>query len=231
MTELERLLELRFPPVAISFRDAAPAGVPRIAAPEAASCGYWRRAAAGERFYTEADDHVNCFIGAHTHGVPLTPPQARELEGLIGTMVSLRYLKLEEVPAIPARRGRFGVVIYGPIEGEAEHVDVVLVHGTARQLMLLAEAAQAAGVAGAAPTMGRPTCAILPQLLESGRTASSFGCVGNRVYTGVGDDEAYFAIPGARLAAVEEKLAEVVQANAELRKFHEARRTALATPR
>ena len=139
-------------------------------------------------------------------------------------MVSLQYLKMEEVPSIPTRNGKFGVVIYAPLVAQTEPCDVVLVKGNARQLMLLAEAAQAAGVAGDAPMMGRPTCAILPQAMNVGRTAASFGCVGNRVYTGADENEAYFAIPGAQLAAVEEKLAAVVHANVELQKFHEARR-------
>ena len=47
--------------------------------------------------------------------------------------------------------------------------DVVLVHGNARQLMLLAEAAQAAGVAGGGAAMGRPTCAVLPEAINSAR--------------------------------------------------------------
>ena len=64
---------------------------------------------------------------------------------------------------------------------------------------------------------------MLPESINSGRTAASFGCIGNRVYTGAGDDEAYFAIPGERLAAVEERLAVIVRANAELEKFHRAR--------
>ena len=41
--------------------------------------------------------------------------------------------------------------------------------------------------------------------------------------TGAGDDEAYFAIPGAALAAVEERLAVMVNANRELEKFHRGR--------
>ena len=38
--------------------------------------------------------------------------------------------------------------------------------------------------------------------------AVSFGCVGNRVYTGAGDTDAYFAIPGAKFATVEESLSD-----------------------
>jgi len=99
----------------------------------------------------------------------------------------------------------------------------VLIRGTVRQLMLLAEAAQAAGIAGRSATMGRPTCAVLPETLQSGHTASSFGCIGNRVYTGLGDDEGYYAIPGARLADVVEKLSIITEANRQLEKFHRAR--------
>jgi uncharacterized protein (DUF169 family) len=89
--------------------------------------------------------------------------------------------------------------------------------------MLLAEAAQAAGVQGDGATLGRPTCAVLPQAIETKKSASSFGCIGNRVYTGAADDEAYFAIPGDKLAALEARLAVIVNANRELEKFHRSR--------
>jgi len=84
-------------------------------------------------------------------------------------------------------------------------------------------------VAGTGATMGRPTCAVLPEAINSARTAASFGCIGNRVYTGADDTEAYFAIPGLHLGAVEEKLAVIVRANQEMEKFHRGR--AAATPK
>src|SRR5438128_318085 len=55
-TSLAELLSLASPPVAIAFVDAVPPGVPHVSAVEPAGCGYWRRAAAGEVFYTGADD-------------------------------------------------------------------------------------------------------------------------------------------------------------------------------
>jgi uncharacterized protein (DUF169 family) len=223
MSELQRLLNLRATPVAIAFRPAAPAGVVHVERREPAGCGYWRRAAAGEVFYTDAEDHKNCPVGAHTHGVALSAADAKELEGLISTMVGLEYLKMEEVPSIPTRKEPFGVAVYAPLDAAPLPPDVVLVRGTARQLMLLAEAAQAAGVAGATPTMGRPTCAVLPEAINSARTAASFGCIGNRVYTELDDHEAYFAIPGVALGKVEERLKVMVHANAELEKFHRGR--------
>ena len=69
-----------------------------MASGEPAGCGYWRRAAAGEVFYTVADDHKRCPVGAHTHNVPLSADEQQELMGLVETMVGLQYLKMEEVP-------------------------------------------------------------------------------------------------------------------------------------
>lgn len=225
-TSLTELLHLTSPPVAIAFVDTPPSGVPHVSAGEPAGCGYWRRAAAGEVFFTVADDHKSCPVGAHTHNVTLSPAEQQELMGLVGTMVGLQYLKMEDVPQIPTRKTPLRVAVYAPLSATPVAPDVVLVRGNARQLMLLAEAAQAADVAGTGPAMGRPTCSVLPEAINSARTSASFGCVGNRVYTGAGENDAYFAIPGAQLGAVEEKLAVIVRANEELEKFHRARAAA-----
>jgi uncharacterized protein (DUF169 family) len=223
MSDLQRLLDLKTAPVAVTFRDQAPDGVAHVASPEPAGCGYWRRAAAGEVFYTDAADHKRCPVGAHTHNVALSADEAKELDGLVQTMVGLEYLKMSDVPQIPTRKDPFGVAVYAPLDQTPLPPDVVLVRGNARQLMLLAEAAESAGTSGSSPTMGRPTCSVLPEAINSGRTSASFGCIGNRVYTGLGDSEAYFAIPGPALHAVEERLRVIVRANAELEKFHRSR--------
>ena len=222
-TSLADLLRLDSPPIAIAFVDEAPPGVPHVSAVEPASCGYWRRAAAGEVFFTDADDHKRCPVGAHTHNVPLTAEERQELLKLVEMMVEVSYLRLQDVAQIPKRETPLSVAVYAPLAAAPVAPDVVLIRGNAHQLMLLAEAAQAAGVAGSGPTMGRPTCAVLPEAINSKRTSASFGCVGNRVYTGAAETEAYFAIPGAQLAKVEASLAVIVRANQELEKFHRAR--------
>jgi uncharacterized protein (DUF169 family) len=222
-TRLQELLGLSLPPVAITFRSAAPAGVSRIEAAAPAGCGYWRLAAEGKVFYTEAPDHYTCPVGAHTHGVELPPQTAGELNAIVQTMVELQYIKMEEIPTIPRRQGGFGVAVYAPLDKTPCEPDVVLVRGTVKQLMILAEAAQAAGVAGGGATMGRPTCAVLPESIQSGKTATSFGCIGNRVYTGLGDDEGYYAIPGSKIGEVVGKLATIVEANRQLQVFHQTR--------
>jgi uncharacterized protein (DUF169 family) len=221
--QLQTLLELRTAPVALTFRQDAPADVPRVSAVAPSGCGYWKRAAEGETFYTQASDHYGCPIGAHTHGVDLPPAQVKELEGVVGMMLGLHYLRPEEVPAISRRQSEFRVAEYAPLAEATETPDVVLVRGNAKQVMLLAEAAQAAGVGAESGLMGRPTCAVVPEVVRTRRCAASLGCIGNRVYTGLADDELYFALPGEHVKAVTEKLAEMVHANRELEKYHRGR--------
>ena len=220
--QLRRLLGLDLPPVAIAFQGSPPSNMTRVDAPTPAGCGYWRLAAEGKIFYTEASDHYTCPVGAHTHGVELPADVARELNGLVETMVQMQYIKMEEIPAIPRRKTPFRVALYAPLSAAPFEPDLVLVRGTTKQLMLVAEAAQAVGIAGGA-TMGRPTCAILSQTLESRQATASFGCIGNRVYTGLGDDEGYYAIPGAKIAEVVARLGAIVEANRRLRDFHTER--------
>ena len=104
---LAQLLGLASRPVAITFCATPPDGVAHVAAREPAGCGYWRRAAAGEVFYTTADDHKACPVGAHTHHVELTAEEQKGLEGLVGTMIGLEYLKPEDVPQIPLEHPAF----------------------------------------------------------------------------------------------------------------------------
>jgi uncharacterized protein (DUF169 family) len=220
---LQDLLGLQWPPIALAFQPSAPPGIPRIDAAGPSGCTYWKLAAEGNVFYTEAADHYNCPIGSYTHGIDLPPAQAQGLEGLVGTMMQLEYLRQEEIPAIPQREAPFGVAVYGPLADASFGVDVVIVRGNAKQMMLIAEAASAAGLSHDAGMMGRPTCAMVPEAMRSGRGAVSLGCIGNRVYTGLGDDEFYAAIPGPKLDAFMAKLTTIVTANQELERFHHTR--------
>ena len=104
----------------------------------------------------------------------------------------------------------------------------MLVRGNARQLMLLVEAARSAGALGETAPGGRPTCAVLPLAIKSGKMAVSFACVGNRVYTGAGDGEAYCAVPGGRVDGLLDKLETIAKANRELEAFHRSRLSGVA---
>jgi uncharacterized protein (DUF169 family) len=222
-TQLHALLGLQWPPIAVAFQPSAPAEIQRVETAGPSGCTYWKLAAEGGIFYTEAADHYNCPIGSFTHGIDLPPAQAQELQGLVGTMIGLGYIRQEEIPTIPRREAPFGVAIYAPLAEAPFGVDVVLVRGNAKQMMLIAEAASAAGLGGDGSLMGRPTCAMIPAAMQGGCVTTSLGCIGNRVYTGLGDDEFYAAIPGSKLAPLVDKLAIIVTANRELEHFHRTR--------
>ena len=216
-------LKLQWQPVAIAFLAAAPAGLPRIDRALRAGCAYWKHASEGHGFYTTAEDHYYCPIGAFTHGVALPDARKKELEGVVGTMISLEYLKADEVPSIPHRTEPMQIAAYAPLGDATFAPDVVVFRGNASQLMLLSEAARSAGVVGAADIMGRPACAMIPHAADTGGAVTSFGCIGNRVYTGLADDEFYVTVPGKGLASTLERLAVILNANKELKAFHEAR--------
>jgi uncharacterized protein (DUF169 family) len=223
--QLTDLLKLRAAPVALTFQATPPPNAPRVAAAGPSGCSYWKYAAEGQTFYTEAPDHLNCPVGAYTHGVDLSLKSAQELEKVVGMMIQLGYLRPEEVASIPRRPGGLQVAVYAPLVDAAGEPDVVLVRGNAKQIMLLAEAAQAAGVGAASALMGRPTCAAIPEVLRTRRGVASLGCIGNRVYNELADDELYFALPGDQVSVVVEKLAAIVHANQELENYHRAKLT------
>ena len=223
VTQIDELLGLRRQPVAVKFQGSAPEGMARVDEAAVSGCAYWKMAAEGQTFYTQATDHYGCPIGSHTHGIDLPEDKAKELEGLVGTMVELQYIAMEEVPAIPQLEGQFGVAIYAPLADATFEPDVVLICGNAKQMMLLAEAAHAAGLASDASMVGRPTCAAIPAVMQSGCAVTNLGCIGNRVYTDLADEQLYFVIAGSRLATIVEKLTTIVNANHELEAFHQGR--------
>ena len=68
----------------------------------------------------------------------------------------------------------------------------------------------------------------LPAALAHG-TVASLGCIGNRVYTGLAEDELYVAVPGAHLSEVADALDVIASANAELTVYAQGRHSQLST--
>jgi len=223
---LSEALGLGRRPVAVTFRDTPPAGVARFSGSEPSGCSFWRLAAAGRAFYTVPSDHYNCAIGSHTHSIPLPAERAQELEQTLSFMTGIGYIKMEEVPRIPRLSATPGAVVYAPLGDSPVDPDVVLFMGRPGRLMLLQEAAQRAGIGVSAPFLGRPTCMALPAALTQGIVVST-GCIGNRVYTGLGEDELYVAVPGKNLARISDQLRTIVAANATLSEYHQGRQQAL----
>jgi uncharacterized protein (DUF169 family) len=226
--QLSGALGLQRRPVAVAFRATPPPGVPKFSGTEPSGCSFWRLAMSERIFYTVPADHYNCPIGSHTHNIALPPERAAELPQTLGLMTELGYLKMEEVAGIPRLPETPGVVIYAPLGDAPVDPDVVLVAGRPGRVMLLQEAALRAGVAAPAPLLGRPTCMALPAALAQGVIAST-GCVGNRVYTDLGDDELYVMIPGKDVGRVAAEAQTIASANLKLTEYHQGRRRTLAT--
>jgi uncharacterized protein (DUF169 family) len=222
-------LNLKLQPVAIAFLDAPPPGLSRIERSAPAGCSYWKLASEGNAFYTTGEDHQNCPVGAFTHNVTLSPAKNAELESLVGTMIQLQYLRADEIPALPHRRQPMQIAAYAPLDRTTFDADLVVFRGNARQVMLLSEAARAAGAFDEGTTMGRPACAMLPRALDTKGGIASIGCIGNRVYTELGDDELYLTVPGRAIGATLDKLETILTANSELEKFHQQRAATLAS--
>lgn len=221
--KLGSLLDLQCRPISITFLDAPPPGVNHVESPGPSGCAYWKRASEGEVFYTTAEDHMNCTIGAYTHGASLPAEKSAELQSTIDQMIGLSYLRAEEVGSIPHRTEPLRVAVYAPLTQSRLAPDVVLVRGNARHLMLLTEGALAIGIGPQGGLVGRPTCAFIPAAVESGHVVPSLGCIGNRIYTGLGDDELYFAIPGSRIEEFISTLEKIVGANQALESYHKGR--------
>lgn len=226
--QFQQILNLRRRPIAIAFRAEAPKGIENFSGSEPSGCSFWRLAADGRTLSTVPSDHYNCPIGSHTHNIPLPAERANELPDVLGIMTSLGYLKMEEVPGIPVLPETPKNIVFAPLGETPVDPDVVLLVASAGKLMLLEEAAIRAGAASKLPLLARPTCMAIPAAMASGMVTSA-GCIGNRTYTDIGDDELYAAIPGRALEQIAGELQTVASANAALAQYHRDRRRQLST--
>jgi uncharacterized protein (DUF169 family) len=224
----QEILRLKHRPVAVSFPDQPPASVEKFTGVEPSGCSFWRLAGAGRTFYTVPSDHYNCPVGSYTHKIEPPQDRAGELMNILGTMTSLGYLKMEDVPGIPVLPKAPKNIVYAPLGDTPLDPDVVLIAATPASLMLLEEAALRAGVAAKLPLLARPTCMAIPAAMAGG-VVTSAGCIGNRVYTDLDDGELYAAIPGTALQAVADELQTIASANQALAEYHRGRRTQLST--
>jgi uncharacterized protein (DUF169 family) len=216
MNRLQQTLGLTKPPIAVGFfDDEAPAGVEQWAGGAVpAGCSFWREAMEGRTFYTVSADHCNCAVGAHTHNMAQPAGRETALPDTLDFMIQTGYLQMVEVPMIPVLPKAPRFVAYGPAEDGRFRADVVVIAARPAEMMLIYEAALRSGAGNlATPALGRPACAALPMALNSGFSALSFGCKGNRTFTGLPDDELYLAIPGTKWEAVVEALLTIAAAN------------------
>ncbi len=222
-----RPLGLARRPVAVAFRESAPPGIEKFSGTQPSGCSFWRIAAEGRTFYTLPSDHYNCPVGSYTHSIALPPDRAPELEQALGLMAGAGYIRMQDVPGVFRLPQTPPVVIYAPLGETPVDPDVVLFSGRPASVMLLEEAALRTGLAAQLPMFGRPTCMAIPAALAQGTVASA-GCIGNRIYTGLGEDEMYVAVPGRDLERIAAEIATIASANIQLAEYHRGRRQALS---
>ena len=217
-------LELALSPIAVAFTNVAPADVPSYDGVVPAGCVFWQHAAT-RIFITSAKDHALCSIGVHTHH--MNQPALSHLAQLAETlkaMCDLDYVRPEEVAAIPVIKHEVKHVVYGPLAQFPLFPEVVLLFAHARQGLILSEAVARVDK-GMPPAMGRPACAVVPQVLNHGNAALSLGCCGARAYLDVlTDDMAMWALPGGKLEQYYAEIAVLARANKTLTTFHSRRR-------
>jgi len=215
-------LDLRQPPVAICFTDSIPAGMSGHAGRVPAGCRFWQDATS-TAFATSASDHTLCAIGVYTHNLQPSPPQQIDLMDALKVFAELSYVREEDMASIPVLQSQPRYVLYSPLVDSPMPPDVVVLFVSANQTLILSEATQQVENQ-TPPAMGRPACAVIPQVMNTGRAALSLGCCGARAYLDVlGDDVAIFAIPGAKLEAYAQHIEALSKANAVLSRFHHIR--------
>jgi len=217
-------LELSLPPIAVSFCEEVPPNISSFDGIVPAGCAFWEKAAA-QTFATSTRDHELCAIGVHTHNMSeSSPSHQRELQQALQAMSGLDYVREEEVAAIPVINRTVKHAIYGPLSEFPMTPEVVLVFADARQGLIISEAVARID-RGAAPAMGRPACAVIPQVLNQGTAALSLGCCGARAYIdAMSDNIALWAFPASKLEQYCEQIKILAAANKTLTTFHERRR-------
>jgi uncharacterized protein (DUF169 family) len=223
--KIQQRMETKRRPVAVAFLEEAPPGVPRFEGSQPSSCSFWRLAGAGRSFYTVPTDHFNCPVGSYAHNT-LTPERMPELEQTLKLMSDIGYIRMEEIPGVFRLPAAPRVVLYAPLGETPVPPSVVLAAGRPGRVMILAEAANRAGAMSKLPLLGRPTCMALPAALANG-TVTSAGCIGNRVYTEIGEDELYVVLRGADLERIVDELDTIHSANQTLTEYHQERRQIL----
>jgi uncharacterized protein (DUF169 family) len=220
-------LDLQQPPVAISFTATIPPGIPSHTGRVPAGCKFWQDAATAA-FATAAADHNLCAIGVYTHNLQSSPAQQTDLMDALKVFGDLEYVRPEDLALIPVLSSQPAYVVYAPLASSPLPPDVVILFANANQTLILSEATQQVENQNV-PAMGRPACAIVPQVMNTGRAALSLGCCGARAYLDVlTNDVAIFAIPGSKLEAYTRRIEALAKANAVLANFHQIRRRAIA---
>ena len=214
--QLESLLGLEHPPIAIHFCSSVPTEVTEFGAqyPQptddgrtgavSASCVFWTKASK-RTFYTTAADHGNCSVGSLTHGFLSLEQAAGRAD--VQALCEAQWVAPEIFPHIPTVNNRPEAITYGPLADATSEPDIVFLRMVAKQVMQLHSAV---------PTLrfeGKPQCHIVPIALDQKVPAVSVGCMLSRVRTGMTRNEMTCSIPFDQLSDILSALSAVCTAD------------------
>jgi uncharacterized protein (DUF169 family) len=207
--DLQDLLGLAVPPIAIAFSRQVPVGIGRIArtmppattdgrtGAVAASCVFWIEGTQGV-FATTAEDHGNCSVGSLTHGFKTVEEIAHNSD--VAALCESKWVTPEAVAKIAVVRERPKSIVYGPLRDVPVEPSVILLRLNGKQQMLMHDAWPGLRFEG------KPQCHIVAIAKESGEIALSVGCMLSRVRTGMSNNEVTCAIPASRVDLLIERL-------------------------
>jgi uncharacterized protein (DUF169 family) len=225
-TKLMRTLGLSRRPVVLAFRENPPAGVAKFAGREPSGCSFWRLAAQGMTFYTIPQDHANCVLGSFIHNYDLSPENTQELKDTFSRLTDSGYIKIGDIAGIPRLKSAPPIVIYSPLGETPIDPDLVVFVIRPMPAMILQEAALRMGILPEFSKLGSPSCMSLAIALSQGMTSSS-GCLGNRVFVDLGDDELYVLVAGNCLRKIVDSIQGISESNQKLKEFHRERQRIL----
>lgn len=166
------------PPIAITFADTVPEGIPAFDDPMpppkpdgrtgrvSAGCVFWMKST-DRTFATVAEDHGNCSVGSLTHGLKTLDEVASNED--VAAILECNWVTMDVVPQIPVVTEKPGSIVYGPLAETSIDPDVVLMRVTGRQLMVLSDALPDLSLGG------KPQCHIVAMAKEQGIAAASVG--------------------------------------------------------
>lgn len=201
--EIEQLLNLKKPVVAISFREESVRNLKKFDGTVSASCVFWTQAL-DKKFRTEKQQHLNCSIGSVTHGFRKHEEISRGKCADVDYFIELGWVSDEDVTNLPSYVHGSKEVCYGPMKAVDFEPDVCCIFCNAEQALFLMTATNH-------KIIGKPACAALAMALNEKIPVISMGCTASRTRAGYGPEELVAFIPGEKIDEVLQGLRKVVK--------------------
>ena len=213
-SKLKTILGLKGSPVAVRLikeRSEIPAGVPELKE-KVRHCEMVQKARNGDVFYSTKEQHA-CAGGAGALGIMETPEKIKTGEFYygLGRFKTLEAAK-KTMEAVPRTNEHFVASMYAPLEKANYKPDVIIVIGTPKQLLKIAQSnIYENGGRNIVDFSGiQSVCAdAVAQPYNTGNMNATFGCDGSRKFAKISDDELVVGIPEPKLKGLVEALEKI----------------------